>query len=76
MYAIRNKRTGKWLYGTDYRYPYHYHMAGHERPSRRQRTSNERVITWETRQQAEIELVTRRCGKDYEVVPVKLEAIE
>lgn len=74
MYAIRNKRTGKWLYGTDYRY--HYHRAGHDRPSRRQRTSNERVMTWETRQQAEIELVARGCGEDYEVVPVRVEALE
>ena len=74
MYAIRNKRTGKWLYGTIYRY--NYHRAGHGRTSRRQRTSNERCMTWETRQQAEIELVARGCGEDYEVVPVRLEALE
>lgn len=72
MYAIRNKRTGLWLYGTDYR----YHSAGYDRPSRRQRTSKERVMTWETRQQAEIEFVARGCGEDYEVVPVRLEALE
>lgn len=40
MYAIRNKKTGLWLYGTDWRYtPPH------------QRTSEDRIQTWETREE-------------------------
>lgn len=65
MYAIRNKKTGKWLYGTDWRYnPPH------------QRTSAERIQTWDTSEEAKSQFRWRRCGKKYEVVPVRVEAIE
>ena len=65
MFAIRNKRTKKWMYGTDYRYwPRH------------QRTSYEQALLFETYDEAEKETVYRECGKDYEIVPVKLEVIE
>ena len=65
MFAIRNKRTGTWLYGTDYRYMPH-----------KQRTSEDRAQTWETREDAEYEFRHRQCGKDYEVVPVRIEVLE
>lgn len=65
MYAIRDKRTGLWLYGTDWRYtPPH------------QRTSAERIQTWDTSEEAEDQFRWRRCGKNYEIVPVRVEAIE
>lgn len=64
MYAIRNKKTGRWLYGTDYRYnPPH------------QRTSDDMAIIFENKEIARYALRARRCGKCYEVVPVRLEAL-
>lgn len=61
MYAIKNKRNGKWLFGTDYRYhPPH------------QRTSTERVFTWDEKRTADNEFKGRKCGKDYIIVPVKI----
>lgn len=67
MYAIRNRRTRKWLYGTDRSY-------SDGKP--RQRTSDDRAMLWETYEEARAEYNYRRCGKDYEVVPVRLEALE
>lgn len=67
MYAIRNKRTRKWLYGTD-------RSFSDGKP--RQRTSDDRAMLLETYEEATNELRWRRCGKDYEVVPVRLEALE
>lgn len=65
MYAIRNKRTRKWLYGTDFRhYPY------------TQITSFEQARTWDTYEEACSEFNHRMCGKCYEVVPVRIEALE
>lgn len=65
MFAIRNKRTGRWVYGTDYRYFPH-----------RQRTSFDRALIFEDRESAELEFKVRSCCKDYEIVPVRLEALE
>ena len=65
MYAIRNKNTHKWLFGTDF--TYHPH---------RQYTSSEKVLTWETESDARIEFIHRECGKSYEVVPVMLLELE
>ena len=67
MYAIRNKRTRKWLYGTDRSY-------ADGKP--RQRTSDFRAMLWEHYEDALLEFRLRGCGKDYEVVPVRLEALE
>lgn len=64
MYAIRNKKTKKWVYGTDYRCD-----------PRKQRTSFDRALTYEHLDSAEIDFMVRGCGKDYKVVPVKLEVI-
>ena len=59
MYAIRNRRTKKWVYGTDYRYS-----------PRRQRTSFDRALTYEDFDDAKLDFMYRQCGKDYEIVPV------
>ena len=65
MYAIRNKKTRKWLYGTDYRYqPPH------------QRTAEDQAIVFESYEEARNQSRWRRCGKSYEIVPVRLEALE
>lgn len=64
MYAIINKVTGKWLYGTDYRYnPPH------------QRTSDRQAVTYEDLDAAERQFRCRRCGRDYEIVEVELNVI-
>ena len=65
MYAIRNRKTLKWVCGTDFRtYPF------------RQRTSDENVLIFETQEQARIEFKRRMCGTAYEIVAVRIEAIE
>lgn len=65
MYAIRNRRTRLFVYGTDYRYhPPH------------QRTSNDKVLVYETEREAQFDFRHRGCGKDYEIVPVRMEVLE
>lgn len=65
MYAIRNKKTGRWITGTDYRYsPPH------------QITSDDMAIIYANEELARFALRARRCGKCYEVVPVRLEVIQ
>lgn len=64
IYAIRNKRTKKWLFGT-------WWQDGRVI----QRTSHEKVLTFDDYEDAKHELRTRRCGKDYEIVPVRIEQI-
>ena len=65
MYAIRNKITGQWLYGTDYR----------ECPPR-QRTSNRQALTFETLEDAEYEFKKRECDKhEYEIGKVQLRIV-
>lgn len=64
-YAIRNKRTGKWLYGTDFRYsPWH------------QRTSHDKAMLFEDYTLAKLAFQARRCGKEYEIVPIRIEVLE
>ena len=60
-WAIKNSKTGKWLYGTKY---------GHGQNT--QNTSHNRIQTWETKELAEIEYRHRKCGKAYKVVPVEI----
>lgn len=61
MYAIKNIKTGEWLFGTDYReYP------------RKQRTSKEQALTYMDKESAKLDLNIRECGGNYEVVQVKL----
>lgn len=61
MYAIQNIKTGKFLYGTDYRYcPPH------------QRTSNTKMLTYGSIAKVVCGFwVNRKCGKDYRIVVLK-----
>lgn len=60
MYAIQNIKTGKFLYGTDYRYfPPH------------QRTSFEQMLTFDEYFYAECAFISRRCGRDYRIVELE-----
>ena len=62
MYAIRHKRTKKFVYGTDKRYnPF------------RQRTSHKNALLFEYDFEVETAFLTRRMSKkNYEIVPVEL----
>lgn len=67
MYAIQNIKTGKFVYGTDYRYY----------PSR-QRTSFEKILTYDELFFAECDFKSRMCGRDYRIVelePVKVKRV-
>ena len=61
MYAIKNKKYNKWLFGTDYRCS-----------PRRQRLSNDRLLVFDDYKIAETELKIRGCGKEYAVVPIEV----
>lgn len=67
MFAIQNRRTGKFVYGTDYcYYPRH------------QRTDFERMLTYDEYRFAEWDFLSRGCGKDYRIVelePVKVKRV-
>lgn len=64
MYAIQNKKTLEYVYGTDYRYnPPH------------QRTSLEQALTYSDLNDAIFNFIRRKCGNDYIIVKVKLERI-
>lgn len=56
FYAIRNKRTGRWVYGTDYRYHPHQQL-----------TSESRFIVYPTLEAAKQDFEFRRCGKAYQI---------
>ncbi len=60
MFAIQNIRTGKFMFGTDYRYY-----------PPRQRTSYNRMITYEDYASAKSDLLCRRCGENYCVVELE-----
>lgn len=67
MYAIQNIKTGKFVYGTDYRYfPRH------------QRTSFNQMLTYDEYYFAECDFLSRGCSKDYRIVelePVKVKRV-
>lgn len=65
MYAIRNKKSKRFVYGTDYRY----------RP-RHQRTSENKALLYDCYASALIDFDHRECGKNYEIVPVRIEVLE
>ena len=70
MYAIRNKKTKEWVYGTDYQQFY---------PQTRmfkQRTSEHQALTYNDKEYAEIDMMSRRMSRDYEVVEVKLTIVD
>lgn len=60
-YAIQNKRTGKFVYGTDYRYGKTAHQF----------TDEEIGLLFASRSEAELIMQSRRCGKCYHVVEVE-----
>lgn len=61
MYAIINKKTKKFVCGTDYRYsPPH------------QRTSENELITYPTFFEAVYDMYHRRCGQDYTVCEIDI----
>ena len=60
MYAIQNIKTGKFVYGTDYRYS-----------PRRQRTSIDQMLTYDSLYNAQCDFLHRGCGKDYKNVVLK-----
>lgn len=63
-WAIKNTNSGKYLYGTDYRYdPPH------------QRTAKEIARMYHTEESALNDLVRRRCGTNYHVVEVELKEV-
>lgn len=64
MYAIQNIKTGKFVYGTDYRY-------GKVGESHHQRTSNCQMLTYDDYYVAADDFRHRRCGKDYRIVVLK-----
>lgn len=67
MFAIQNQRTGKFVYGTDYRYY-----------PRHQRTDFERMLTYDEYRFAECDFLSRGCSKDYcivELEPVKVKRV-
>lgn len=61
VYAIKNTRTKKWMYGTDFR-----------RRPRTQRTSSEKAMLFDDKEKADSEFKFRECGKDHKVVQVEL----
>ena len=62
MFAIRNKKDKRWVYGTDYRY---------SKP--RQRCSHENVKIYSEMILAENEIALRQINmKNYEIVEVEL----
>ena len=64
MYAIQNIKTGKFVYGTDHRYP---------KPNKKfnQRTSHNQMLTYADYESAKSDFKTRGCGKDYRIVVLK-----
>jgi hypothetical protein len=64
MYAIQNIKTGKFVYGTDYRY---------SKP--RQRTSHNQMLTYADYESANCDFRTRRCCKAYKIVDVEVRKV-
>ena len=62
MYAIIDKRTGKYLYGTDHRFS-----------PPRQRTSEHRLKVYETQEEAALDLKLRKCGPAYAVMKISVQ---
>lgn len=60
MLAIQNVRTGKFVYGTDYRYC-----------PPRQRTSTNKMLVYDDLFTAKLDFLQRKCGKDYKIAVLK-----
>ena len=63
MFAIQNIKTGKFVYGTDYRYS--------RSNKKRQRTSKNKMLTYDSLEMAQLDFKIRGCGKDYRIVVLK-----
>lgn len=64
-YAIKNKRTGRFVYATDYRYhPPH------------QMTSRYRALLFSDYESADMARKSRQCTSYYEIVPVEIKEKE
>lgn len=59
MYAIQNYKTKKFVFGTDRR-----------RFPPIQRTSHEKMLTYEDIEEALVDFQNRRCGGSYEIVHI------
>lgn len=65
MFAIQNIKTGKFVYGTDYRYfPRH------------QRTSRTQMRTYNCLNHARADFISCGCGNDYRIVCLKSVEVE
>ena len=64
-WVIKNKRNGKWVYGTNFRITPH-----------QQRTSYNKAMMFEEEMDAISEMKHRQCGKDYKVVEVELREVK
>lgn len=77
MYAIRNRKTKKWVYGTDFRMK-HPRMKKREISgknfSHEQKTSFNKALIFGDLIEAQVEFEYRACGRDYEIVEVYLYA--
>ena len=65
MYAVVNKKTKQFVYGTDYRQVYSNNTV-------KQRTSCDKALTYSDKEEAEFDIRHRRMSKDYKAVEVKL----
>lgn len=61
-WMIRNKKTGKFVSGTDYRY----------HPPHQITDSSRRVLLYGNKSQAENDFRYRQCGVNYEIVGVEV----
>jgi hypothetical protein len=59
-----NKRTKKWLYGTDKR-----------NCKFKQLTSHDKVLTFSSMREANHNFEHRECGKNYEIVQIEVKII-
>ena len=64
MFAIQNIKTKKFVFGTDYRY---FTKTG----KHNQRTSREKMLTYDDYYDAAMDFRKRRCGRDYRIVILK-----
>lgn len=64
MYAIQNIKSKKFVFGTDYRY---FNKAG----KHSQRTSRNKMLTYDDFYSAAMDFRMRKCGRDYRIVVLK-----
>lgn len=64
MYAIMNIKTGKFVYGTDFRRFRNIRTYN-------QRTSKNKMLTFADLEEAELAFKIRGCGNDYRIVVLK-----